>query len=129
MKELEERSGGTYRASAGTVYPTLQQLEDEGLVSSEPRDGKRVYRLSDAGRDELERRAEAVAEIWQRAEDWGSWGDVFDPDAAELLRPAMRLVKTALRSLAASRDPGRIDEIRAILREARRRIRALDEDS
>jgi DNA-binding PadR family transcriptional regulator len=50
MKRLEERSGGVYRASAGTVYPTLQQLEDEGLVTSESREGKRVYSLTEAGR-------------------------------------------------------------------------------
>jgi DNA-binding PadR family transcriptional regulator len=43
MKEMEARSGGMYRASAGTVYPNLQQLEDEGLVrSAAGQDGKRV---------------------------------------------------------------------------------------
>src|SRR6516164_5218623 len=67
MKKLEERAGGIYRASAGTVYPTLQQLEDEGLVTSELRDGKKVYRLTDEGRRELEERDEAVREIWRRA--------------------------------------------------------------
>src|SRR5512142_2053095 len=50
MKELEERSGGLYRASAGSVYPTLQQLEDEDLIRSEQQDGKRVYSLTEAGR-------------------------------------------------------------------------------
>jgi hypothetical protein len=42
MKRLEERSGGMYKASAGTVYPVLQQLEDEDLVRSEEVQGKRV---------------------------------------------------------------------------------------
>src|SRR6516225_9161139 len=54
MKRLEERSGGIYRASAGTIYPTLQQLEDEGLVASETLEGKKIYRLTDSGRGELE---------------------------------------------------------------------------
>ena len=63
MKELESRSGGIYRASAGTVYPTLQQLEDEGLATSEPREGKRVYQLTDAGQRELEQETEAVERI------------------------------------------------------------------
>lgn len=40
MRRLEERSGGIYRVSAGTVYPTLQQLEDEGLIISELQDSK-----------------------------------------------------------------------------------------
>ena len=49
MKELESRSGGIYRASAGSVYPTLQQLEDEGLARSKSSDGKRIYQLTDDG--------------------------------------------------------------------------------
>jgi DNA-binding PadR family transcriptional regulator len=42
MKKLEERAGGVYRASAGTMYPTLQLLEDEGLTASESQEGKRL---------------------------------------------------------------------------------------
>src|ERR1700735_2428634 len=59
MKMLAQRSGGIYRASAGTVYPTLQQLEDEGLIAAELREGKKIYRLTDEGRRELEERDEA----------------------------------------------------------------------
>src|SRR6202166_3726157 len=70
MKRLEERSGGVYRASAGTIYPTLQQLEDEGLVLSDLQEGKKVYRLTEAGRTELAAREEAVARIWRRARRW-----------------------------------------------------------
>ncbi|HUY23612.1 MAG TPA: PadR family transcriptional regulator [Acidimicrobiales bacterium] len=55
---LEEKSGGTWRPSPGSVYPTLQLFEDEGLVLSEQRDGKRVYELTDAGRTEAAARAE-----------------------------------------------------------------------
>jgi DNA-binding PadR family transcriptional regulator len=125
MKRLEERSEGTYRASAGTVYPTLQQLEDEGLAASLEREGKRVYRLTDAGREELTRRADSVARIWRRADDWGSWRGVDDPEAAELLRPGLRLVKAALHAAARSDDPDRIDAIRDILARARAEIDAL----
>src|ERR1700686_26525 len=45
MRRLENRSGGIWRPSPGSVYPTLQMLEDEGLVRSESRDGTRVYEL------------------------------------------------------------------------------------
>jgi DNA-binding PadR family transcriptional regulator len=126
MRGLEERSGGTYRASAGTVYPTLQQLEDEGLAASEAVEGRRVYRLTEAGRAELAREVEAVDAIWRRAEDWGDWSDLWDPAAGELVRPALELLKTALRSLSRSEDPGRPEAIRQILRDARDRIRGLD---
>ncbi len=126
MKGLEARSNHTYRASAGTIYPTLQQLEDEALVRSEPVDGKRVYHITEAGRRELERESDAVEDIWRRADEWGSWGGMWDPDATELMRPAMRLMKAALRSLAGSDDPNRVDAIAEILKDARRRIRDLD---
>src|SRR5271170_1205105 len=82
MKQLEERSGGVYRASAGTVYPTLQQLEDEGLIASELREGKKVYRLTDEGKRELEEKDETVREIWRRARRWEDWRGAFDPDAS-----------------------------------------------
>ena len=128
MKGLEERSGGTYRASAGSVYPTLQQLEDEGLVTSEQAGGKRVYRITSQGSEEIDREGEHVERIWRRADDWGSWGDFqYDPAAMELARPAMRLMKTALRSVSRSDDPHRVDEIRAVLDRARHKIEGLDD--
>src|ERR1700704_5129922 len=50
MQELEERSEGLWRPSPGSVYPALQQLEDEGLIRSEEADGRRLYHLTEAGR-------------------------------------------------------------------------------
>ena len=50
ITELEAQSGGRWRPSAGSVYPTLQQLSDEGLVTSEEIDGRRVYSLTDEGK-------------------------------------------------------------------------------
>src|SRR3984893_15216050 len=82
MKQLEGRSGGVYGASAGTVYPTLQQLEDEGLIASELREGKKVYRLTDEGKRELEERDESVREIWRGARGWEAGGSAFRPCAS-----------------------------------------------
>lgn len=50
IQELEALSGGRWRPSAGSIYPTLQQLADEGLLTSEEVDGRRVYTLTDAGK-------------------------------------------------------------------------------
>jgi len=61
MKELEERMGGFYAPSAGAIYPTLQLLEDRGWVNVETVEGKKVYTITDAGR-------QAVQENAQRAE-------------------------------------------------------------
>jgi DNA-binding PadR family transcriptional regulator len=54
IQELEAQSGGRWRPSAGSVYPTLQQLADEGLVTSEEVAGRRTYTLTDQGRDAAE---------------------------------------------------------------------------
>src|SRR5213079_3522103 len=50
MQEIERRSDGVWRPSPGSVYPALQQLEDEGLVRSTESDGRRVFELTEAGR-------------------------------------------------------------------------------
>lgn len=50
INELQAQSGGRWRPSAGSVYPTLQQLADEGLVTSEELDGRRIYTLTETGR-------------------------------------------------------------------------------
>ena len=121
MRQLEERSGGIYSASAGTVYPTLQQLEDEGLISSDSKDGKKVYAITDAGSAELKREDETVRRIWWRARRWAGWRHAIDPDAAEIRGPAERLVKAAFRAVAgemASQE--RIDKVREILERAMR---------
>src|SRR5690606_34172552 len=55
IRELAERTDGLWRASPGSVYPTLQQLQDEGLASSHEADGKRVFELTEGGRAEVER--------------------------------------------------------------------------
>ena len=127
MRELEQRSGGTYQASAGTIYPKLQQLQDEGLVTSRSEDGgKRVYEISEEGRRTVEREAEAIAQIWDRAgqEEWGDWGD--GADAAELLRPAFRLMKSSIRAVRRSGgDPECIDRVRAVLEKARSEVEAM----
>jgi DNA-binding PadR family transcriptional regulator len=126
MKQLEERSGGMYRASAGTVYPTLAQLQDEALIVSESEEGKRTYRLTDAGREELEESAETIEDIWQRAEQLGDWGDAFDPEAAELVRPALRLLRTVVKVAARhGDDPEVVERVREILERAKQEIREL----
>ncbi|HEY6057976.1 MAG TPA: PadR family transcriptional regulator [Candidatus Limnocylindrales bacterium] len=118
MQELESRSGGVWRPSAGSVYPTLQQLEDEGLVRSEELDGRRTYSLTDAGRAEAASRAGARAP-WEAAE--------FE-DAVDIRKLSMQLVWAAMQvsRIGTTRS---IAEARDILVDARRRLyRLLAED-
>ncbi len=66
IKSLEERTGGRYAPSPGTVYPTLQYLDDLGLVRAEQADERRVYALTDAGSAELAAHDDVVRGFWSR---------------------------------------------------------------
>jgi DNA-binding PadR family transcriptional regulator len=116
MKEMAERSGGMYRASAGSVYPTLQQLEDEGLIASDRQDGRRVYHLTDTGRAELDNDPDSVRRIWERAERWEDWGQCIGPEAFAVVGSLSAIAKSALRASGRiGRKPGGPEKVRAIL--------------
>jgi DNA-binding PadR family transcriptional regulator len=120
MKELESRSGGSYRVSAGTMYPSLQQLEDEGMIVSETKDGKRVYQLTDLGKQELQRESATADNIWQRTSDWGDWGQWIGQSA---LGPMMKATIRAMKN--ATRDPAKRARVEDILDRARRELEDL----
>jgi DNA-binding PadR family transcriptional regulator len=65
MQELEERSGGAWRPSPGSVYPALQLLADEGLIRGETHEGGTVYTLTDAGRTHVDENRERFGEPWK----------------------------------------------------------------
>lgn len=69
MKALEEQTRGCYKPSPGTVYPTLQWLEDEGLVRSEEREGKKIYIVTEAGEAFLDEHKSTVEDIFDRVEE------------------------------------------------------------
>jgi DNA-binding PadR family transcriptional regulator len=73
MSEIEERSGGAWRPSPGAVYPALQQLADEGLISGEESEGRRTFSLTDAGRDYIRDHPERARGAWESAEQQEAW--------------------------------------------------------
>ncbi len=118
ITELVDRSGGEWRPSAGSVYPTLQQLADEGLVRDRELDGRRVYELTDEGRAAAER-IRTTTPPWER-----STGD----DTRELHR-AVRGVLQAAMQITRDGDAAMQAEARRILTETRRSLyRLLAED-
>ena len=126
MKDLEERSGGLYQASAGSIYPTLQQLEDEGLVGSDQRDGKRVYRITEAGLAELEKEKDSVRRIWHRAEGWENWSHWMGPEAMTMAGPVARLMKTALSATTrCAGEPARLAKVQEVLERTRQELEQL----
>lgn len=66
MQALEERSNGAWRPSPGSVYPALQQLEDEGLVRSTEQDGRKLFELTDEGRAYVAERGDDVPAPWDQ---------------------------------------------------------------
>jgi DNA-binding PadR family transcriptional regulator len=126
MKELEARSGGMYRASAGSVYPNLQLLEDEGLIKAEVKDdGKRVFTITDAGRAELEKQKGTADRVWSRASAWDDWSDAMSPAAMEVMGPGMRLIRAAFRA-AAHGDSKKIEAVRGVLARAQEEIERME---
>jgi len=89
MQELEERSGGAWRPSAGSIYPALQLLEDEGLIRSKEVDGRRLLRLTDAGLRLVEQRPQDQPAPWDELA-----GDVSD-DARAIMKVAREVMIAA----------------------------------
>ncbi len=115
MQELEARSQGVWRPSPGSIYPALQQLEDEGLVQAESAGVGRTFKLTDAGRAYVESHADEVAAPWGVIAD--AAGDGFLP-----LVNLMRGVMTAAVQVAQNGTAGQQAEAQKILAEARRSL-------
>lgn len=120
IKELESRYCGFYSPSPGSVYPTLQMLEDLGWVRSDEQDGKRVFEITEEGQKELKERKEKVDSIWDQAEHWKSFkledlNDLFE-DLAELKKHVR--MKLHARGLNAEN----MKRIRKIIAQAREEI-------
>ena len=76
MQALEEESCGCYKASPGSIYPTLQMLEDEGYVRSREDTGKKVYEITQEGKDYLDEHGDVLDEISERLSSFAEryWG-------------------------------------------------------
>ncbi len=112
MQEIEERSDGVWRPSPGSVYPALQQLEDEGLIRSGEIDGRKLFQLTDAGRAYVQERGEAPAP-WEQMS-----GDVSDL-AFELSR-LIREVSSAFTQVIRTGSEAQMAEARKVLTSTRR---------
>jgi DNA-binding PadR family transcriptional regulator len=119
IQELAERTDGRWRASPGSVYPTLQQLEDEGLVRAEEMDGKRVFHLTDAGRELVDARTGPPP--WEQLDD--------ADDAAGTLMDGVKHVAVAATQVASAGTEAQQTEAARVLADTRRALyRILAED-
>ncbi len=122
MQQLEQRSGGAWRPSPGSVYPTLQLLEDQGLIKGEEAEGKRVFSLTDAGAGEAATIKERLGES-----PFGAEGGEQDPRFA--LRQAVFSLGGAAKQVAVSGSADDAQKALEILRDARKRVYALLADA
>ncbi len=113
MQEVEERSEGAWRPSPGSVYPALQQLEDEGLIRSEEIDGRKLFQLTDAGRAYVEERDKDKPAPWEQM-----GGDVSDQAVA--LGKLMREVASAFVQVMRAGSEAQMIQAREVLTNARR---------
>ena len=113
MQKFEERTGGAWRPSPGSVYPTLQLLEDQGLVEGAESEGRRVFSLTEAGKTEAGSLKEKHGDS-----PWGEGGET-DP---RLSLAAGVLLRSAGRSSRSPRTgtPDDVQKAIEILRDARK---------
>ena len=127
IKTLEERSFGQYAPSPGTVYPTLQFLEDLGLVSAEQEAERRIYHLTEKGQAELDARAEEVNAFWSRFKksDTSSAGRAEIGFLRDELHSLMRTVWSVLRDVADPNDHDTIRRVRLAVEQCRNEVRRI----
>ena len=116
IQELTERSGGMWRPSPGSIYPTLQQLEDEGLVRAGESDGRRVFHLTATGKKEAARRAESGSPPWAM---WDEGSPLAD------LREVGIGVAAAVVQVAQAGSEHQVERAKEILLETRKRLYGL----
>jgi DNA-binding PadR family transcriptional regulator len=115
IQEIAERSGGMWKPSSGSVYPALQQLEDEGLVELETQDGKRTFKLTEAGRAYVEAHQDELGAPWE-AMAAGLDG------ASGQIHTLLGQVAMAVIQVSQAATPGQMQKARQVLVDARRAL-------
>jgi DNA-binding PadR family transcriptional regulator len=113
ITELIERSGGVWRPSPGSVYPTLSALEDQGLVTADSSEGRRVFSLTAEGRTAAEAAGDGPTP-WEEAAGG-------DRSVADLMDLMVQVIK-ATKQVAQAGTPGQIRSVGEILTDTRRKI-------
>ncbi|QIM16048.1 PadR family transcriptional regulator [Leucobacter insecticola] len=116
IREIDERSGGSWKPSAGSVYPTLQLLADEGLIEATEEGGRKTYALTESGREVAAEDAGSLPWADPEPHDWGRHG--------ALPKSGMELAQAATQ-VGRSGSPEQIEQAVTVLDEARKRLYAI----
>jgi DNA-binding PadR family transcriptional regulator len=112
IRELESRFQGFYTPSAGSVYPTLQMLEDMGYVQSAEQDGKKIYTITEEGRKFLAEQTGAIDKIKEQMEDW--WNFEGRQDIQDIYED-LRRIGFSIRAEARRMAPEKLVKIKDII--------------
>src|SRR6266446_8153433 len=124
IKEIEDRFGGMYSPSPGTVYPTLTMLEDLGDARARPEEsGKKIYEITDEGRAHLAENQPLIDDIFSRIADFAQ--SIFGEPMMEVHRGFKNIGKAIYASKTSTRTPEQIRKIREILDRAASEIEAV----
>src|SRR4029079_2693350 len=124
IKEIEEKFGGMYSPSPGTVYPTLTLLEDLGYARARPEEGgKKIYEITDEGRAHLAENQPVIDDIVERIADFAQ--SIFGEPMMEVHRAMKDVGRAVYASKSSSRSAEQIAKIREILRRAATEIEGL----
>ena len=122
IRALEEQSHGFYKPSAGVVYPTLQMIEEMGYASSTERDGKRVYTITEEGREFLAERRDSADEI--RSHMKHHWNPKNFGPIGEIMGEVAKFGKSAGPRIRDA-DPEKLRRIKEVISMARQEIEAI----
>jgi len=118
IQQIAERSGGAWKPSPGSVYPTLQQLEDEALVEAREGEARRLLQLTAAGRAYVEQNPEEMAATWR------AFDETADDEIGDL-KPVIGQVMSAVWQIIVSGSAQQQGEAAEILAETRRKLYGL----
>jgi DNA-binding PadR family transcriptional regulator len=121
MQALSREAAGLYTPSAGSVYPVLQLLQDQGYVTSDERDGKRVYSITDAGREFLKENSDRVDDVFDRISDYTS--RFRGSEMRDLTRSFIKFAQVSFEeAVRGAGDTQKLDELKDILERATREM-------
>lgn len=125
IRALEERSHGFYTPSAGVIYPTLQMLEEMGYTSSEERDGKKIYTISEEGKKYIAESKDYTDSV-KRHMKWH-----WNPEEMEMFAHVMGEfgeIAGMMKHGARHAGPEKIKRIHEVISHARQEIKAILEE-
>ncbi|MBX3092239.1 MAG: PadR family transcriptional regulator [Cryobacterium sp.] len=112
IQEIEKRSNGAWKPSAGSVYPTLQLLADEGVVQAKESSGRKTYSITESGASEASANGSAP---WESSSRWGGSRSTVLPKAG------IRLAEV-VGQIARSGTQRQVDEAVGVIDDARRKL-------